>query len=102
MYQNKPICAALTPEVRVFGGVWRGGGTEGEMLRAWATGLCSHHVRRWSVGRQIKSFARIHKALKKGGWQNEKKNITPDQVPWEKFYLSICGSFQTGGTLFPL
>lgn len=30
------------------------------------------------------------------------KNISPEQVPWEKFYLSICGSFQTGGTVFRL
>lgn len=45
----------------------------------------------------------IFVATLKGGKNTKKEgNITPEQVPWEKFYLSICGSFQTGGTLFPL
>lgn len=30
----------------------------------------------------------------------DKGKNSPKQVPWEKFYLSICGSFQTGGTSF--
>ena len=40
--------------------------------------------------------------VKPEGETKKERTTTPEQVPWEKFYLSICGSFQTGGTLFPL
>lgn len=92
MYQNKPICADLTPEVR--GLFWGGAGGGGGVLWAQTTSFLfpPQTNMNWATG-----FFLSPEWTK----DRQKKGLSRTSSMGKNFYLSICGSFQTGGTLFP-
>lgn len=93
MYQNKPICADLTPEVRglFWGGAGGGGGVFCERKRL----VFVPTTNQWERSNRILFF------FPEWTKERQKKGLSRTSSMGKNFYLSICGTFQTGGTLFP-
>lgn len=124
MYQNKPICAALTPEVRGFLGegvdvgwlvgrsvglsvglsvgrlaVSVGGSSTAGGLRPQPGGEVARVE--WGMKSFSTHFSTEEDKKQDTDERERKKESGPERVPWEKnFIYQYAVVFQTGGTLF--